>query len=165
MSPSPEADPREPEEKDEKVSDESLAGDEEKAAPAEQELNTDPPAQNDETKPAPPPSQRADPPPNGGNMAWLQVVGGFMLFFNTFGILKCVMRPASCLTTSITSATTNMCPALLVFTKHTTKAGSYGRRPPPTSPGSAQYKVSWCCSWAASAALSSIEATLRLSSS
>ncbi|EED12119.1 monocarboxylate transporter, putative [Talaromyces stipitatus ATCC 10500] len=28
------------------------------------------------------------PPPNGGLIAWLQVVGGFMLFFNTWGILN-----------------------------------------------------------------------------
>lgn len=29
-----------------------------------------------------------DPPPNGGLTAWLQVLGCFMLFFNTFGILN-----------------------------------------------------------------------------
>ncbi|KAI0114745.1 MFS general substrate transporter [Daldinia grandis] len=28
------------------------------------------------------------PPPNGGVLAWLHVVGGFMLFFNTWGILN-----------------------------------------------------------------------------
>lgn len=32
--------------------------------------------------PAPPP------PPNGGLVAWLHVVGGFMLFFNTWGIMN-----------------------------------------------------------------------------
>jgi MFS family permease len=30
----------------------------------------------------------ADPPPNGGLSAWLHVGGGFMLFFNTWGILN-----------------------------------------------------------------------------
>ncbi|KAL4983885.1 major facilitator superfamily domain-containing protein [Aspergillus falconensis] len=33
--------------------------------------------------PPPPP-----PPPNGGLVAWLHVVGGFMLFFNTWGIMN-----------------------------------------------------------------------------
>ena len=28
------------------------------------------------------------PPPNGGLLAWLQVIGGFMLFFNTWGIIN-----------------------------------------------------------------------------
>lgn len=28
------------------------------------------------------------PPPNGGLQAWLQVASSFVLFFNTFGILK-----------------------------------------------------------------------------
>ena len=28
------------------------------------------------------------PPPNGGLVAWLQVVGGFMLFFNNWGIVN-----------------------------------------------------------------------------
>lgn len=35
------------------------------------------------SKPAGPP-----PPPNGGLVAWLHVLGGFMLFFNTWGILN-----------------------------------------------------------------------------
>lgn len=39
--------------------------------------------------PAPPPQNAGpSPPPNGGLAAWLQVLGGFMLFFNTWGILK-----------------------------------------------------------------------------
>ena len=36
-----------------------------------------------QTKPPSPP-----PPPNGGLQAWLQVMGGFMLFFNTWGLLN-----------------------------------------------------------------------------
>lgn len=35
-----------------------------------------------------PPAQVPPPPPNGGLLAWLQVLGGFMLFFNTWGILN-----------------------------------------------------------------------------
>ncbi|CAJ2502748.1 Uu.00g101420.m01.CDS01 [Anthostomella pinea] len=27
-------------------------------------------------------------PPNGGSLAWLHVLGGFMLFFNSWGILN-----------------------------------------------------------------------------
>ena len=34
-------------------------------------------------KPAGPP-----PPPNGGSTAWLQVAGGFMIFFNTWGLIN-----------------------------------------------------------------------------
>ena len=30
------------------------------------------------------PAQEYDPPPNGGLEAWLQVVGSFLLFFNTW---------------------------------------------------------------------------------
>src|ERR1700761_2660981 len=29
-----------------------------------------------------------DPPPNGGLLAWLHVLAGFMLFFNTWGLLN-----------------------------------------------------------------------------
>ena len=35
-----------------------------------------------------PPRTGPPPPPNGGLVAWLHVVGGFMLFFNTWGILN-----------------------------------------------------------------------------
>ncbi len=35
-----------------------------------------------------PPYYGAGPPPNGGLQAWLHVVGGFMLFFNTWGLLN-----------------------------------------------------------------------------
>ncbi|KAL2812316.1 major facilitator superfamily domain-containing protein [Aspergillus granulosus] len=35
-----------------------------------------------------PPPEGPSPPPNGGLSAWLQVAGGFMLFFNTWGMLN-----------------------------------------------------------------------------
>lgn len=35
-----------------------------------------------------PPRMGPPPPPNGGFIAWLHVLGGFMLFFNTWGILN-----------------------------------------------------------------------------
>lgn len=43
-----------------------------------------------EKSPSPPPSKPAGPPPppNGGLVAWLHVVGGFCLFFNSWGILN-----------------------------------------------------------------------------
>lgn len=37
---------------------------------------------------APAPTGGPPPPPNGGLMAWLQVAAGFMLFFNTWGIIN-----------------------------------------------------------------------------
>jgi MFS family permease len=40
----------------------------------------------EETPKGPPPM--GPPPPNGGLVAWLHVAGGFMLFFNTWGILN-----------------------------------------------------------------------------
>ncbi|EIT73087.1 putative MFS monocarboxylate transporter [Aspergillus flavus] len=42
-------------------------------------------------QPQEPPSRPAggpSPPPNGGTMAWLNVLGSFMLYFNTWGILN-----------------------------------------------------------------------------
>nr|POE92251.1 aspyridones efflux protein apdf [Quercus suber] len=49
--------------------------------------------QRDDTKPsapvtAPPAGPPGGPPPNGGLVAWLQVVGAWCLFFNTWGILN-----------------------------------------------------------------------------
>ena len=38
--------------------------------------------------PAIPTANNAGPPPNGGLKAWLQVLGAFMLFFNTWGLLN-----------------------------------------------------------------------------
>ncbi|KAL4967058.1 major facilitator superfamily domain-containing protein [Aspergillus stella-maris] len=39
-------------------------------------------------KPRPGPPSGPSPPPNGGLVAWLHVAGGFMLFFNTWGMLN-----------------------------------------------------------------------------
>lgn len=41
---------------------------------------------SDSAKP-PPASQGPPPPPNGGLLAWLQVASGFMIFFNTWGMI------------------------------------------------------------------------------
>lgn len=43
-----------------------------------------------EKTPSPPPQKQGGipPPPNGGLVAWLHVVGGFCLFFNSWGILN-----------------------------------------------------------------------------
>ena len=38
--------------------------------------------------PSSPPSNKPSPPPNGGLVAWLQVLGSFMLFFNTWGLIN-----------------------------------------------------------------------------
>ena len=78
---------RDPEEKEEK-SQESLVDDEENALPSEQQKETGNSSPAEEQKPTPPQSNDPGPVPNGGFQAWLQVVGAFMLFFNTFGILK-----------------------------------------------------------------------------
>ncbi|KAL2795207.1 major facilitator superfamily domain-containing protein [Aspergillus keveii] len=40
------------------------------------------------TESPPKPSTGPSPPPNGGATAWLHVLGGFMLFFNTWGMLN-----------------------------------------------------------------------------
>jgi hypothetical protein len=44
------------------------------------------------TEPSGPPEKGAGaspgPPPNGGLIAWLQVVAGFFIFFNSWGILS-----------------------------------------------------------------------------
>lgn len=60
-------------------------------APVDQTIN---PSENDKSDieqiPEQPqkPAAGPPPPPNGGLVAWLHVVGGFMLFFNTWGILN-----------------------------------------------------------------------------
>ncbi|KAK5123294.1 hypothetical protein LTR85_002724 [Meristemomyces frigidus] len=41
-----------------------------------------------EAKPTGPPGPPGGPVPNGGTQAWLQVLGSWMLFFNTWGILN-----------------------------------------------------------------------------
>jgi MFS family permease len=50
---------------------------------ANNDISPPAPQQAPETKPAGP-----SPPPNGGIQAWTQVAGGFMLFFNTWGLLN-----------------------------------------------------------------------------
>ena len=56
--------------------------DPEKGAPDGNTTGTDPHIQHKSA------SSSSEPPPNGGLKAWLQVVGGFVLFFNTWGILN-----------------------------------------------------------------------------
>ena len=83
---------READDKAEGLSDSSLsAHDVEK--PFEQSVEAE--AGLDEKSPGEPPKPVAasggppgGPPPNGGTKAWLQVLGGFFLFFNTWGILN-----------------------------------------------------------------------------
>lgn len=52
------------------------------------EKHEGPHAQPDTEALAKPPTSSADPPPNGGLQAWLHVLGAFMLWFNTWGILN-----------------------------------------------------------------------------
>lgn len=52
------------------------------------EKHVGPQAQPDTEALAEPPTSSADPPPNGGLQAWLHVLGAFMLWFNTWGILN-----------------------------------------------------------------------------
>ena len=85
-SESPHAEEREQKlDKQEEISDESLAGDDEKALPPEQDKDVEA-APATEEKPAPPIG--LGPVPDGGAKAWMQVLGSWMLFFNTWGILK-----------------------------------------------------------------------------
>ena len=81
--------PRELDDKEEKSNDSSLA-DEENSRPDdhEGEHDVEDATEADEKSAAPPKSNDPGPPPNGGLKAWLQVLGGFMLFFNTWGVLK-----------------------------------------------------------------------------
>lgn len=51
------------------------------------EKNGFPPVELERAAPEPP-RTGPPPPPNGGLVAWLHVLGGFMLFFNTWGILN-----------------------------------------------------------------------------
>ena len=52
------------------------------------EKHVGPQAQPDIEALAKPPTSSAAPPPNGGLQAWLHVLGAFMLWFNTWGILN-----------------------------------------------------------------------------
>jgi hypothetical protein len=40
------------------------------------------------TQLASPPPKAPDPPPNGGLVAWLQVLGGFFIFFNSWFVTR-----------------------------------------------------------------------------
>lgn len=72
---------------DEEKATNSLANDdnEKVTPPATADAQHAPPQQH------PPPTQQGPPdgpPPNGGTTAWFQVLGSWMLFFNTWGILN-----------------------------------------------------------------------------
>jgi hypothetical protein len=90
---------------DKTPSNESFAGDEEKAAPyespEEQQRTDGVHAPKEDATPAPPPNAGPGPPPNGGLVAWLQVLGSFCLFFNTWGILKYASRLISYIAVAI----------------------------------------------------------------
>lgn len=67
----------------------SLPDDEENVLQSGDKRDVDKFASKDEEEKGPQPEAKdADEIPNGGLKAWLQVLGSFMLFFNTFGILK-----------------------------------------------------------------------------
>lgn len=53
-----------------------------------EEKHVDPQAQPESEASAKPAISSAGPPPNGGLRAWLHVLGAFMLWFNTWGILN-----------------------------------------------------------------------------
>lgn len=55
--------------------------------------------EKEEPKAAPPvrpPGPPGGPPPDGGLTAWLQVLGGYFLFMNTWGIINAYGMPLSC---------------------------------------------------------------------
>ncbi|KAI2785543.1 MFS general substrate transporter [Daldinia loculata] len=72
------------------VSNTSFVAGSEKADATNDKTRTPPTELENEALSAPLEPQRAGPPPppNGGLLAWLHVLGGFMLFFNTWGILN-----------------------------------------------------------------------------
>ena len=78
--------PRDFEDKDEKCS-RSTGNDEENALQSGEKQDDESPNAKDVEQSA---AKNEDVIPNGGTQAWLQVLGSFMLFFNTFGILKYV---------------------------------------------------------------------------
>ena len=63
---------------------------------------------DEEQTPPPTKDEGPGPPPDGGLMAWSQVLGGFMLFFNTWGILKCVQAPALFKQQTVESSSTDL---------------------------------------------------------
>jgi hypothetical protein len=67
----------------------SSPDDEESVLPSGEQRNVEEQASKDEENSEPKPEANDRTAiPNGGLKAWLQVLGGFMLFFNTFGVLK-----------------------------------------------------------------------------
>lgn len=75
--------------------------------------------------------------PNGGLWAWLQVLGGFFLLFNSWGII--VRIPSNCLS-ALHYSNTHRTPS--APTKPTTKPRSSPPPRPRASPGSAASKHS-----------------------
>lgn len=79
---------RELDDKDDRSS-RSSPGDEESVLPSREERTVEEPVSKDEENSQPKPEANgSNAIPNGGLQAWLQVLGSFMLFFNTFGVLK-----------------------------------------------------------------------------
>lgn len=56
----------------------------EKDSPPQQDEPTEAAAKAEADVAGPPKHQLGGPPPNGGTQAWLQVLGSWMLFFNTW---------------------------------------------------------------------------------
>lgn len=83
-------DPKEQKDIDDKddKSSRSLPDDEENALPTGDQVRGDSVSKEQDSSEPQPESKDEDVIPNGGMAAWLQVLGSFMLFFNTFGILK-----------------------------------------------------------------------------
>ena len=57
-------------------------------AATDQKIELQPQEQSVDAPPADSATKTPSPVPDGGLTAWLQVVGGFMLFFNTWGLLN-----------------------------------------------------------------------------
>lgn len=92
MATAPETTPRVPSSHSESTLNSVHQEMEEKPHSPEQETQEPTPDNNSdiEKSPSPPPNKPAGipPPPNGGLVAWLHVVGGFSLFFNSWGLLN-----------------------------------------------------------------------------
>jgi hypothetical protein len=91
--------------------------------------------------PARPPGPPGGPPPDGGLTAWLQVLGGYFLFMNTWGIINAYGMLPPC---TITHDRTQQLTALQVFSNRTTRT-RYLRTlvlPNLQFPGSAQSLLS-----------------------
>lgn len=92
-------------------------------------------------------SREPDPPPNGGTVAWLQVLGSFFLFFNCWYVLLCYSNSSN-MDGTAKSRVLGGQSILLEFSRHTTRITHTGLKLLPTYHGLAQYKHS-CCSWSA----------------